>query len=85
MEAARVDTNARLNAIDLRGKVDKNWREVHAGYIQEWDTQQRVHHAPSQIGDMPRDHAYCHWYHLITRMYVDHNSAKLDIMVMCSN
>ena len=59
---------------------------VEARYIHEWDTQQeQVHHAPPQIGDMPCDHAYYHWYHLITQMYVDHNSAKLDIMVMCSN
>ena len=37
-EPAYVDSSARLHAIDLRGKVDKNWREVHARYIQEWDT-----------------------------------------------
>lgn len=85
-EPTCIDTNARLHAIDLRGKVDKNWREVHARYIQEWDTQQqRVSHALPHIGDMPRDHAYYRWYCLITQKYVDRNSAKLDIMVMCSN
>ena len=31
--SAHVDTSARLHAIDLRGKVDKNWREEHAPYI----------------------------------------------------
>ena len=47
IEPTPVDTNARLHAIDLYGKVYKNWREVHVGYIQEWDTrQQQVHHAP---------------------------------------
>ena len=81
-----VETSVRLHAIDLRGKVDKNWTEVHAAYIEEWDTrQQRVCHAPPQIGKMPRNHAYNRWYRPITRKYVDHNSAKLDIMVMCSN
>ena len=38
---AHVDTSAGLHAINLRGKVDKNWREVHTTYIKEWDTRQQ--------------------------------------------
>ncbi|KAK9986745.1 hypothetical protein SO802_031696 [Lithocarpus litseifolius] len=30
---------------------------------------------------MPHDLAYYRWYRLVTRKYVDHNSAKLDIMI----
>ncbi|KAF3968107.1 hypothetical protein CMV_007962 [Castanea mollissima] len=64
---AHVNTSARLHAIGLHGKVDRNWREIHTMYIQEWDTQQQqVCHAPPQIGDMPRDHAYYRWYRSIT-------------------
>uniref|UniRef100_A0A7N2MB97 BSD domain-containing protein n=1 Tax=Quercus lobata TaxID=97700 RepID=A0A7N2MB97_QUELO len=37
-EPVLVDTSSRLHAIDLRGKVDKNWREEYALYIREWDT-----------------------------------------------
>ncbi|XP_075645101.1 serine/threonine-protein phosphatase 7 long form homolog [Castanea sativa] len=72
----------RLHRIDLRGKVEKNWREEHGPYILTWDTrQQRLCHAPPQTGEMPRNHDYYRWYHLVTRKYVDRNSAKLDIMV----
>ena len=74
----------RLHGIDLRGKVEKNWREEHGPYILEWDIrQQQICHAPPQIGEMPRDHAYYRWYCLVTQKYVDRNNAKLDIMVMC--
>lgn len=34
---ADVDTNERLHGIDLRGKVDRNWRRVvHAVHIHRW-------------------------------------------------
>ena len=76
----------RLHRIDLCGNVEKNWREEHGPYILEWDMrQQQTCHAPPQIGEMPCDHAYYRWYRSVTRKYVNHNSAKLDIMVMCSN
>ena len=75
----------RLHRIDLCGKVEKNWREEHGPYILEWDMrQQQICHAPPQIGEMPRDHAYYRWYRPVIRKYVDRNSSKLDIMVMCS-
>ncbi|KAL0001079.1 hypothetical protein SO802_014860 [Lithocarpus litseifolius] len=72
----------RLHRINLRGKVEKNWREEHGPYILTWDMrQQRLCHAPPQIGEMPHDHAYYRWYRLVTRKYVDRNNAKLDIMI----
>ena len=56
-------------------------------YILTWDMrqQQQLCHAPPQIGEMPHDHAYYCYYRLVTQKYVDRNSTKLDIMVMCSN
>ena len=49
----------RLHRIDLRWKVEKNWREEHGSYIRTWDMrQQRLCHAPPQIDEMPHDHAY---------------------------
>ncbi|XP_050259800.1 serine/threonine-protein phosphatase 7 long form homolog [Quercus robur] len=72
----------RLHKIDLRGKVEKNWREEHGPYIISWEMRrQQLCHAPPQIGEMPRDHAYYVWYRPVTRKYVDRNSAKLDIMI----
>ena len=76
----------RLHKINLRGKVEKNWREEHGPYIISWEMRrQQLCHAPPQIGEMPRNHAYYVWYRPVTQKYVDRNSAKLDIMVMCSN
>ena len=51
--------NDRLHRIDLCEKVEKNWREEHGPYILTWDMrQQRLCHAPSQTGEMPRFHDY---------------------------
>uniref|UniRef100_A0A7N2LQI5 Aminotransferase-like plant mobile domain-containing protein n=1 Tax=Quercus lobata TaxID=97700 RepID=A0A7N2LQI5_QUELO len=72
----------RLHKIDLRGKVEKNWREEHGPYIISWEMRrQQLCHAPPQIGEMPRNHAYYVRYRPVTRKYVDRNSAKLDIMI----
>ncbi|XP_075658821.1 serine/threonine-protein phosphatase 7 long form homolog [Castanea sativa] len=72
----------RLHRIDLRGKVEKNWREEHGPYILTWDERrQQLCHAPPQTGEMLRDHDYYRWYRPVTRKYVDHNSAKLDISI----
>ncbi|XP_050241982.1 serine/threonine-protein phosphatase 7 long form homolog [Quercus robur] len=57
----------RLHRINLRGKVEKNWREEHGPYILTWGMrQQQVCHAPLQIGEMPHDHDYYRWYRLVT-------------------
>ena len=49
----------RPDDVDLRGKVEKNWREEHGPYIISWEMRrQQVCHAPPQIGEMPRDHPY---------------------------
>ena len=33
-----VDTDDALHDIDLRGKIEVNWREKHYGHIQVWNT-----------------------------------------------
>ena len=81
-----VDTNERLHGIDLRGKVDRNWRVVHAVHIHRWGNRyQLVCHAPALIGDIPCDHRYFRWYRRITRKYIDRMSALFDSLVMCSS
>ena len=78
--------NDKLHRIDLCGKVEKNWREEHGPNILAWDIkQQQLCHAPPQTGEMTHNDAYYRWYCPVTQKYVDHNNAKLDIMVMCSN
>ena len=80
-QSDHVMYDERLHRIDLRGNVEKNWREEHELYILTWDMrQQQLCHAPPQTGEMPRDHNYYRWCRLVTRKYVDRNSAKLDIM-----
>ena len=33
-----VDTDEALHAIDLRGKMEVNWRDRHYGHIRVWNT-----------------------------------------------
>ena len=52
-----------IDCIDrLAWEGGKNWRGEHGMYILTWDMrqQQQLCHAPPQIGEMPRDHAYYH-------------------------
>ncbi|XP_065638189.1 uncharacterized protein LOC136071152 [Quercus suber] len=72
----------RLHRIDLRGKVEKNWRQEHEPYIISWNSrEQRLCNAPPQTGEMARNHAYYQWYDLVTLKYVDRNSAKLHQLI----
>nr|XP_023924225.1 serine/threonine-protein phosphatase 7 long form homolog [Quercus suber] len=72
----------RLHRIDLRGKVEKNWRQEHEPYIISWNSRaQRVCRAPPQTGEMARDHDYYKWYGPVTRKYIDRNSARLHQLI----
>ncbi|XP_065635899.1 uncharacterized protein LOC136070209 [Quercus suber] len=72
----------RLHKIDLRGKVEKNWRQEHEPYIISWNSrEQRLCHAPPQTGEMVRDHNYYRWYGPVTLKYVDRNSARLHQLI----
>ena len=81
-----ADTNRDLHKIDARGKVDKNWRVEHAVHIQKWNNRSEyVCHGERIEEVMPRHHPYMVWYHRITRLYIDRDSAKMEILVMCTN
>ncbi|XP_065623705.1 uncharacterized protein LOC136065018 [Quercus suber] len=72
----------KLHRIDLRGKVEKNWRQEHELYIISWNSrEQRLCHAPPQTGETARDHDYYQWYRPVTRKYVDRNSARLHQLI----
>ena len=79
-------TNCELHKIYVRGKVEKIWRVEHAVYIHKWnDCSEYVCHAERIEEVMSRHHPYMVWYHRITRLYINRNSAKMEILVMCTN
>ena len=81
-----TDTSCGLHKIDARGKVDKNWRVEHAVHIQKWNNRSKyVCHGERIEEVMSRHHLYMVWYCRITRLYIDCNSAKMEILEMCTN
>ena len=70
----------------MRGKVEKNWSVEHAVHIQKWnDRDEYVYNALRMEEVMSRHHPYMVWYRRITRLYINHASAKMEISVMCIN
>ena len=70
----------------MRGKIEKNWRVEHAVHIQKWnDRSEYVYYADRIEEVMSSHHLYMVWYHRITRLYINRNSAKTEILVMCTN
>ena len=81
-----TDTNRDLHKIDVRGKVDKNWRVEHAVHIRKWNNRSKyVCHGERIKEVMLCHHPYMVWYRRITRLYIDCDSAKMVILVMCTN
>ena len=81
-----ADTNRDLHKIDARSKVDKNWRVEHAVHIQKWNNRSEyVCHGERIEEVMSRHHPYMVWYRRITRLYINCDSAKMEILVMCTN
>uniref|UniRef100_A0A7N2KTQ1 Aminotransferase-like plant mobile domain-containing protein n=1 Tax=Quercus lobata TaxID=97700 RepID=A0A7N2KTQ1_QUELO len=77
-----VDTDEALHAIDLRGKMNVNWRDRHYGHIRVWNTRARSLCPGARLeGDMSPAHPYFDWYDRVTWRFVDHTSASLIIMV----
>ncbi|KAK9997678.1 hypothetical protein SO802_022364 [Lithocarpus litseifolius] len=77
-----VDTDDALHAIDLRGKINVNWRDKHVGHIQVWNTRaQSICHGARLEGDMSPAHPYFGWYNRVTWRFVDHTAAAVLIMV----
>ena len=74
-----VDTNRDLHKIDVKGKVDKNWRVEHAVHIQKRNYRSKyVCHGERIEEVMSRHHPYMVWYRRITRLYIDRDSAKME-------
>ena len=80
-----VDTDEALHAIDLRGKIEVNWRDRHWSHIQVWNTRARsLCHGARLEGDMSPAHPYFNWYGRVTWRFVDHTTASLLIMLIAS-
>ena len=81
-----ADTDRDLHKIDARGKVEKNLRVEHELHIQKWNNRSEyVCHGERIEEVMSRHHPYMVWYRRITRLYIDRNSAKMEILVICTN
>nr|POF11264.1 serine/threonine-protein phosphatase 7 long form like [Quercus suber] len=77
-----VDTNHKLHKIDVRSKFEKNWRVEYAFHIQKWnDHSEYVCHVERIEEVMLRHHPYMVWYRRITQLYIDHDSAKMEISI----
>ncbi|KAK9989727.1 hypothetical protein SO802_029966 [Lithocarpus litseifolius] len=77
-----VDTGEALHAIDLRGKIEVNWRDKHLAHIQVWNSRaQSICHGARLEGAMSPAHQYFGWYDRVTWRFVDHTTAAVRIMV----
>ncbi|KAK9989670.1 hypothetical protein SO802_029909 [Lithocarpus litseifolius] len=77
-----VDTDEALHAINLKGKIDVNWRDKHLGHIQVWNSRaQSTCHGARLEGDMSPAHQYFGWYDRLTWRFVDHTTTAVLIMV----
>ncbi|XP_075636600.1 serine/threonine-protein phosphatase 7 long form homolog [Castanea sativa] len=77
-----VDTDDALHKIDLRGKIEVDWRVRHFSHIQVWNMRaQKLCHGARLEGAMSSVHPYFGWYGKVTWRFVDHTSASLLITV----
>ena len=58
----------------------------HAVHIQKWNNRSKYVCYGERIEEvMSCHHPYMVWYRRITRLYIDRDSAKMEILVMCTN
>ncbi|KAF3946878.1 hypothetical protein CMV_026904, partial [Castanea mollissima] len=77
-----VDIDDALHKIDLRGKIEVDWRVRHFSHIQVWNTRaQKLCNGARLEGAMSSVHPYFGWYGKVTWRFVDHTSASLLITV----
>ena len=81
------NTLPQLHQIDLRGKHDQNWRQIHAEYISFW----RARHGRCAQGEIINEsdvsNDYLSWYNSITRRCITPDGAYYYCMVsilLCS-
>ena len=78
-----VDTSVELHKISLQGKLDKDWVQEHAVYIDWWAHREEcIADAPALDGDMTYLVAYMESYQRTTRRYITRDSAYWEILVM---
>ena len=62
-----IDTDDAFHAIDLREKMEVNWRDRHYGHIQVWNSRARsLCHEVRLEGAMSPAHPYFDWYDRVT-------------------
>jgi len=81
------NTLPQLHQIDLRGKHDQNWHQIHAEYISFW----RARHGRCAQGEIINEsdvsNDYLSWYDSITRRFITPDGAYYYCMVsilLCS-
>ena len=77
-----VDTSVDLHKISLQGKLDKDWVQEHAVYIDRWaHREEHIADAPALDGDTTYLAAYMESYRRTTRRYITRDSAYWEILV----
>ncbi|KAK7824843.1 serine/threonine-protein phosphatase 7 long form like protein [Quercus suber] len=77
-----VDTSVELHRISLQGKLETDWVQQHAIYIDRWAHRgERVANAPTLDGDTTYLAAYMAEYRRSTRRYITRESAYWEILV----
>ena len=77
-----VDTSVDLHKISLQGKLDKDWLQEHAVYIDRWaHREESIANAPALDEDMTYLAAYMESYRRTTRWYITRDLAYWEILV----
>ena len=77
-----VDMVVHLHKISLQGKLDKDWEQEHAVYIDQWaHREEHIADAPALDGDTTYLAAYMESCRRMTRWYITRNSAYWEILV----
>ena len=76
-----VDTSTELHKITLQGKQDKNWDEVHATHIANWNTHTTIADAPPFHGEMSYNNEYIVWFRPHTLRHITKETLYWDTLV----
>ena len=77
-----VDTSVDLHKISLQGKLEKDWVQEHAVYIDQWAHRgEHLAGTPTLDGDITYLVAYMELYRRYTRRYITRESVYWDILV----
>ena len=77
-----ADTSVDLHKISLQGKLDRDWVQEHAVYIDRWaHREEHLADAPALDGDTMYLVAYMESYRRTTRWYITCELAYWEILV----